>query len=117
MPTPVIDSILSSTKQSIGIDPSITEFDTDMILAINSTFSILKQLGVRNDDFSITGDTETWADYLEDKTNLELVKTYIAMKVSLMFDPPSSSAISETKKQLIAELEWRINVTVDPEAE
>lgn len=112
-----MDSILLSTKQAIGVDPDVTEFDADIIMAINSTFSILKQLGVGNEDYSISSADDSWVDYLEDRTNLELVKTYIAMKVSLMFDPPSSSAIAETKKQLISELEWRINVTVDPAAE
>ena len=49
-----------------------------------------------------------------DATDLAGVKTYIYLKVRLVFDPPQSSAAMEAIKQNIAELEWRLNVTVDP---
>lgn len=110
----VLDSILLSVKQNIGIVPENTDFDPDIIMAINSVFGILKQIGVKSEDYLITGDTETWSDYLSDITNLEIIKNYMCLRVGLIFDPPQNSSIIDIKKQLISELEWRISVTVDP---
>lgn len=110
------DSILKTIKKLIGIEASETHFDTDIMIHINSVLSILNQLGVGLDSgFSISGDEETWSSYLGTDTNLSLIKSYIALKVRLLFDPPLSSALLDTMTKMAAELEWRINVTVDPE--
>lgn len=114
MAVEVIDSILLSVKKQTGIIAEAKEFDDDLILAINSVLGILTQLGVGETNYSIKDENDTWADYLGDSKDLEMIKTYIALKVGLMFDPPQSTVISEVKKQMISELEWRINVTVDP---
>lgn len=110
------DSILKTIKKMLGVDPNKTSpFDTDIMLDINTTFSILSQLGVGpSAGFKITGDTETWSFYTNDDVKLEMVKTYVFMKVKLMFDPPLSSAVTEVYNKQIAELEWRLNVQVDP---
>ena len=77
---------------------------------INSVFSILHQLGVGPEkSFSIQGDTETWDDFIEDDTNFNDVRTYIYLKVRLIFDPPSSSAVMSAMERQISELEWRIS--------
>lgn len=110
-----MDSILTSIKKMLGIAEEYEHFDTDLIMHINSVFSILNQLGVGpSEGFSITGKTETWSEFLSDSKKLESVKSYVYMKVRLIFDPPTSSAVMESMKSLISELEWRINVTVDP---
>jgi hypothetical protein len=63
----------------------------------------------------ITDSAASWDDFLsEDSGKLEAVKTYMYMKVQLMFDPPTSSAVMEAKNRMINELEWRLNVAVDP---
>lgn len=109
-----MDSILTSVKKLLGIAEEDTSFDTDLIIHINSVFSILTQLGVGSPEgFSIEDNTAVWTDFIKDDTNLELVKSYVYMKVRLLFDPPTSSSAIETSKSLINELEWRINVTVD----
>lgn len=109
-----MDSILTSVKKLLGIAEEDTSFDTDLIIHINSVFSILIQLGVGSPEgFSIEDNTAVWTDFIKDGTNLELVKSYVYMKVRLLFDPPTSSSAIETSKSLINELEWRINVTVD----
>lgn len=110
-----MDSILTSIKKLLGITKEETSFDQDLIMHINSVFSILTQLGVGpSEGFFIEDDRAIWGDFLEDSTNLELVKTYVYMKVRLMFDPPTGSAVMESMNKMISELEWRINVTVDP---
>lgn len=110
------DSILKTIKKLIGPSLDYDYFDNDLIIHINSAFSVLNQLGLGSDDtFAITGDSETWQDFLgNDKKFLEMVKTYIYLKVKVTFDPPTSSFVLEAYNKQIAELEWRINIAVDP---
>ena len=111
----MMDSILTSVKKMLGITENYTHFDVDIIMHINSVFSILAQLGVGPETgYRITGSGEVWEDFLDDNPQLEMVKTYVFQKVRLMFDPPSASAAMEAANNLVAELEWRLNVAVDP---
>lgn len=106
----VIESILNSVKKLLGIDPSYTQFDTDLIMHINSVFLILNQLGVGPDDpFTITGVSDNWSDFIEDGS-IELVKSYMFLKVKLLFDPPQNGTLVQAMKDQIAEFEWRANV-------
>lgn len=110
-----MDSILLSVKKQLGIADEDAGFDTDIIIAINTVFGILTQLGVGpKEGFSISDDSKTWADYLGDATLLEMVKSYMYLKVRMIFDTPTSGSMNSAHEQLIAELEWRINVMVDP---
>lgn len=110
-----MESILNSIKKLLGIDETYEAFDTDIIMHINSVFSVLNQLGVGPEEgFYITGDTQTWTDFLGDRKDIELVKSYVYMKVRLIFDPPQSSAVIESFNRAISEFEWRANVAVDP---
>lgn len=109
-------SILEDVKKMIGPSASYDAFDTELIIHINSVFSILKQMGVgpQDETFKITGTSEEWNDFYEDGENLEMVKTYVYLKVRMIFDPPQSSSVSEAFNRQISELEWRLNVEVDP---
>lgn len=107
-------SILISIKKLLGIEAFYEAFDTDVIIHINSVFTILTQLGYGPPEgFSIKGNSEKWTDYIKEENKIEAVKTYIYMKVKLIFDPPSSSAVIEAYKQFINEFEWRINVQAE----
>lgn len=111
------DSILNSIKKLLGIDPAYTVFDSDLVIHINSVFAILTQLGA-GPIFSITGSTETWSSYVTSGMNLELVKTYMYMKVKQVFDPPTIGVVNESLNNMIKEYEWRINVAAEtPEVE
>lgn len=113
----VMDSILDSVKKDLGIVPEYTHFDPDIIMDINTAFSILTQLGVGpKAGFSITDNTAVWTDFITD-TRLEIVKTYVAKKTKQLFDPPNTGPLSEALNKVLNELEWRINVIVDPEEE
>lgn len=110
-----MDSILLTIKKKLGIDEYCDHFDTAVIVEINSALMVLTQLGVGPvDGFYITSNAETWSDFLSDNKKLEGVKTYIYLKTKLVFDPPQSSAVLESTKAMINELEWRLNVAVDP---
>lgn len=107
------ESILTSIKKLLGIPESYDSFDVDIIIDINTVFVILYELGVGDSVFSISDSMATWGDFLKDNKNLELVKTYVYLKVKLMFDPPTSTAAIQANKDLISELEFRINILVD----
>ncbi len=110
-----MDSILTSIKKLLGITEDYEHFDQDVIVHINSAFSVLTQLGVGPEaGFFIEDSDASWTDFVND-SRLEMIKTYVYLKVKLVFDPPSSSSVIEAINRQISELEWRINVTVDPE--
>ena len=109
------DSILTSIKKLLGIAEEYSFFDADVMMNINMAFMVLYQLGVGpTTPFMIEDASAKWSDFMGDATDLAGVKTYIYLKVKLVFDPPQSSAVMEAIKQQIAELEWRLNATVDP---
>lgn len=108
-----MDSILISIKKLLGITEEYTHFDQDIIMHINSVLFTLKQVGVVLYKESVTGATETWDDVLGETTNLEAVKSYVYLKVRILFDPPSSSVLMESINRQINEFEWRLNVAVE----
>ena len=108
-------SILDSVKKVIGMDPSYTAFDIDIIMHINTQFSKLYNLGVgpKNAAFEIEDKNAKWSDFLQGKTNINMAKTYVCMAVRLVFDPPPTSFGIEAVKTEIQELGWRLNVLDD----
>ena len=108
------ESILTSVKKLLGIAEDYTAFDTDLVLHINSVFLTLSQLGVGPEEgFMITSKDETWGDYMDSDALLNAVKSYVYLKVRLLFDPPTSSAVLASTERLISELEWRLNVAAE----
>ncbi len=111
-----MESILTSIKKLLGITEEYEHFDADLIMHINSVFMILRQLGVGpSEGFSIKDKDAVWNDFLSDTSNLEAVKSYIHLKVKMLFDPPLSTAVAEAYNRILNELEWRLNVEVDPD--
>lgn len=109
------DSILISTKKLLGITDEYTHFDTDLIIHINSALSVLTQLGVGpSEGYMIVDKNDKWEDFIADHKKIEMVKSYVYLKVKLIFDPPQSSSVAEAYKNQISEFEWRLNVAVDP---
>ena len=107
------ESILTSIKKILGITEDYEHFDADIIMHINSVFMILKQLGVGpTEGFSINDKTATWDEFVSDK-QMEAVKSYVGMKVRLLFDPPLNSAVMECMNRMINELEWRLNAEAE----
>ena len=112
-----MESILITIKKLLGITEEYTHFDQDIIMHINSVFMTLTQLGVGPEEgFSIEDETSNWTDFVSDLTaaNLEGVKTYIFLKVRLLFDPPASTAVLESYNRAISEYEFRLNIAADP---
>lgn len=109
------ESILDSIKKMLGPSADYKQFDPDIIIHINSAFMVLRQLGVGpTEGFSITDNEAVWTDFTSDVDKLGLVKSYIYLKVRLIFDPPTNSTVIKSYEELIKEYEWRLNVEVDP---
>lgn len=109
-----MESILKSIKKLLGISDEETNFDSDLIMHINSVFAILNQMGVGPSKcFEIIDDTAVWSDFIEEDASFNNVKTYIYLKVRLVFDPPLSSSVLSAIERQISELEWRLNVNAE----
>lgn len=109
------DSILMTIRKLVCGDPHADHFDTDLLVHINACFSILNQLGVGPESgFVVTDETQSWSSYVADNRTLNMVKTYVTLKVKKIFDPPLTSSVLEAMDKEISQLEWRLNVAVDP---
>lgn len=108
------DSILISIKKLLGISKDCIDFDTDIKIHINTVLMNLDQLGIIiPKSFSINDNSQKWSEIINDQEKIDSIKTYVYLKVKLIFDPPLSSAVMEANTQCISELEWRLTVQVD----
>ena len=109
-----INSILESIKQMLGIDVEDTNFDRDLIIHINGALMIMNQLGIGPDGYKISSKTNTWSEFFGDRTDLELVKIAVYLRVRLLFDPPQNAFLVTAIKEQIAEYDWRIELNHKP---
>ena len=111
-----MESILTSIKKLLGLSEEYEQFDADIILHINTVFINLTQLGVGpQNGFYIEDSGTTWDEFIniDEDNQLNAVKTYVYLKVKLLFDPPLSSTVLQSINNTIAELEWRLNTAVE----
>lgn len=110
-----MESILTSVKKQLGIAEEYEHFDVDLIMHINSVFMTLNQLGVGpSEGFRIEDKLNTWDEFIPaDDLKYEAVKSYIPLKVRLLFDPPDRSAVMEAYNRNISEFEFRLNVAAE----
>ena len=109
-----MESILTSIKKLLGITEECTDFDPDIIMHINTVLATLNQLNVGAEaGFAISDSSAAWEDFMGGDTRLNLVKSYVHLKVRLLFDPPLQSSVMEATNNTIKELEWRILIVAD----
>lgn len=109
-----MESILNSIKKVLGLDAEYDVFDVDLIMHINSVFSDLHQVGAAPaEGFVITDEFANWEDFIQDKSNIEMVKSYVAIRVKLLFDPPTSAYGIESLQKQADKFEWRLNLLED----
>ena len=114
------DSIFLTIKQMIGGFESYTyesadAFDLDLLIHINTALSILCQIGVGPEDgFSITGSEETWEDFVSNRPDMAMIKSYVYMQVRLYFDTSDlNTGLVQSMKDSIKELEWRLKAAAE----
>lgn len=107
--------ILDDVKRIVGSDPSYTDFDRDLVIHTNTALFALNQMGIGVPGFEIVTGNEKWSEFLESndihQINLHAVKTWVGLKVRMIFDPPTSSILAEAINQNLKEWEWRIYIT------
>lgn len=105
------ESILKTIKQLIGCPDDFEQFDLDLTIHINSAFATLTQLGVGpKEGYRITGPDNVWSEFEEDAQKSSLIKDYVYIKTRLLFDPPTSSALMDSLKEQLKEMEWRLYI-------
>lgn len=103
-----MESILSSVKKSLGIAPDYAAFDPEIIMHINSTFMILNQLGIGPaKPFRIDSAIPVWEDFLP-LGDMDAVRSYVFLRVKLLFDPPQNGSVQQAYDAVSKELEWRL---------
>lgn len=111
------NSILDNVKKILGLDPSYTIFDVDVMLHVNSVFFTLNQLGIGPDaGYMISDNTATWDSFIGSDLRLNAVKTYVYLRVRLLFDPPTTSFVIDAMAKQLQELEWRLSVKREGES-
>ena len=111
-----MEYILPSIKKLLVINPEYKAFDTDKIIHINTVFGILNQLGIGpSEGFYVEHGYEKWSDYTT-ANNENMIRTFVYLKVRLMFDPPTSSVLKDSINNTLAELEWRLYLEGDNKA-
>lgn len=104
-----MDSILNTIKKMLGIEPEYPHFDQDIMIFINGVLMTLSQMGIGPTPcLRIRGTDAVWSDLVGGAVDLDAVQTFIYLKVRLLFDPPSSSYVLDSIKELIKEQEWRL---------
>ena len=104
-----MSSILTDVKKILGINAEVESFDIDIIMHINTAFSVLNQLGVGPDvGFQIVDSSAEWEDFLGGDPRKNDIKTYLYLRVRAYFDPPATSYLIAATERQIQELEWRL---------
>ena len=104
-------SILTSTKNALGIDVNNTDFDAQVLMHINSVFSTINQLGIGPaNGLMIEDATPTWVDLIGNDLRMNSIKTYVYLGVRLLFDPPTTSYLITAMEKQKEEIEYRLSM-------
>lgn len=108
----VSDSILDSVKTTLGIDLTVTEFDEELKLYINSVLASVVQMGIGpKNGYSITDNTATWSNFIgKEDSRYNMLKTYVALKVKSMFDPSTNKTVTDSVNSVVSEYEYRLKI-------
>lgn len=105
------DSILTSTKLTLGLDEAYEAFDQVILMHINSVFTTLAELGIGpTEGFAIENKDAEWSDFLGPSLRLNAVKSYMYLRVRVLFDPPTQGFVLTSMENQIQQMEWRLNV-------
>lgn len=109
-------SILDDVKKMLGLGQDYTAFDLDVMTHVNSILAVLNGLGIGPvAGFMIVDNTSTWETYLgpdavlPNDPKFNLVKSYMFLRVRMLFDPPATSMAIDAMTKMYEEFEWRLN--------
>lgn len=106
------DSILRTISKLVGasgLEGTDEYFDEDLLIHINTALFELYQVGIGEKGYSVTGESQTWADYLGDRVDeFQAVKDYIYLSVKPIFDPSASSTVQTAMQNTADRLLYRL---------
>lgn len=107
-----MSSILDDIKQDLGVPKAHKEFDSEILMHINTAFFRLKQLGVGPiEGFFASSNKDKWDDFLDDSESLQAaVRSFTFLNTKLRFDPPANSFVLDSIERQIAQLEWCLEI-------
>ena len=109
-------SILKDVREAVGLSSDSTEFDTELIMHINSAIGKLNQNGV-GAFLVVQNEEPKWSD-LQDPLQVEgnkffqMVPLFIALSTKLIFDPPPPSAVEYFASNIDQHL-WRLKLAYE----
>lgn len=107
-----MEGILDTVRKILGGDMVDPHFNPELIIHINTVIAILDQIGVTVTTKTITENT-TWNELIPEVNLIEEVKTFLPLKVKMIFDPPTGSSAMNALEKTISECEWRILVAMN----
>jgi hypothetical protein len=109
---PITDSILNTIKPLLDLSVADTDFDINVIIHINSVLMELNILGLGpSEGYAISSSDETWTDFAgtNDVVKVSAMKSYVYLKVQMLFDPPQTAALIKALQEQINAYEVKIN--------
>lgn len=109
-------SILKDVRQALGLEETNADFDTELLMHINSAIGNLNQVGAVK-FLIVQNESQTWND-LQDLTQtagnqlFPMVFSYIALSSKLIFDPPPPSAV-EYQTRNLDQMLWRLKIAYE----
>lgn len=108
-------SILLSTKKILGIGADDESFDLDILTFINTAFSTLNDVGVGVlGGLHIDGPDYEWDDFAADcgvdDTQVNDIRTYVFLRVRMLFDPPGTPYLINAFEKQLEEHVTRISI-------
>lgn len=104
-----MENILNTVKKLLGVPDDYDCFDSDILININMVLPVLAQIGAVTDIDTVTGESK-WDELSSSTGIVNLLKTYITLRVRMIFDPPTNSSLMDAMQKKIDELEWRLNL-------
>lgn len=106
-------SILKDVRASVGLTEDTTDFDSELIMYINTALITLNQNGVGR-LVTIVDDTTTWSEFKEPtqilgNANFSLVPSFVMLSTKVIFDPPPPSAVDHFNR-MVDSILWRLKV-------
>lgn len=108
-----MENILSSIKQMLNVEQSITAFDNELIMFINSAIAELIQGGVGpQSGLDVTAET-SWSAFSDNSNIVSHSKQYVYCRTRLLWDSPTNSFTVNSFNDQAKESYWRAYLEAD----
>jgi hypothetical protein len=110
------NSLLEDIRAAVGLERTVSDFDTDLLMYINSAIGTLNQNGVGN-DLLVTDDSVTWIDLqnpdqIAGNKYFKMVPLFVMLSTKILFDPPPPSNVLYHQNAIDQAL-WRLKIAYE----